>query len=75
LTTTEGRQNREVDFLICHEGKWGILMIWDEEKAAELELSLFKDRGIRIVQPYGATLCGEQPNRVVREFLEILSRA
>lgn len=75
LTTPEGRQNREVDFLICHEGKWGILLIWDEEKAAELELSLFKERGIRIVQPYGATLCGEQPDRVVREFLEILSRA
>ncbi|MEG4342089.1 pentapeptide repeat-containing protein [Microcoleus sp. A003_D6] len=28
LTTPAGRQNQEPDFLIFHQGKWGILEIW-----------------------------------------------
>jgi hypothetical protein len=27
LTTTQGRRNRECDFLVCYEGIWGILEV------------------------------------------------
>lgn len=74
LTTTEGRQNQEPDFLIFHQGKWGILEVWHQDTAAYEERSrLFKSHGICIVEHYDANRCSEQPDRVVQEFLEILS--
>ncbi len=86
LTTPEGRQNQDFDFLICHEGKLGILGVWHQDATTEEErvshsvealqqLRLFKEHGIQIIQHYDASLCSEQPDRVVREFMEILSQA
>lgn len=80
LTTPEGRENQEFDFLILHQSKWGILQIDSEESqqepVKEEELHrLFKYHGIRIVQHCDASRCGEEPDRVVQEFLEMLSQA
>ncbi|MBD1921290.1 pentapeptide repeat-containing protein [Microcoleus sp. FACHB-831] len=76
LTTTEGRQNQEPDFLIFHQGKWGILEVLHQDTAAYEERSrLFKSHGICIVEHYDANRCSEEPDRVVQEFLEILSQA
>jgi hypothetical protein len=80
LTTPEGRENQEFDFMILHQSKWGILQIDSEESqqepVKEEELHrLFKYHGIRIVQHCDASRCGEEPDRVVQEFLEMLSQA
>jgi Pentapeptide repeats (8 copies) len=72
ITTTEGRENQEPDFLIFHNGKWGILEVdgeVDEERDRILE-----SHGIPIIQHYDATQCSDQPDLVVQEFLEMLSQ-
>lgn len=77
LTTSENRQNREPDFLVCHQGNWGILEVdgsqHDAEKDAERD-SFFKVHGISIIERYTAKQCREHADNVVQEFLKILSR-
>ena len=72
LTTTEGRENQEPDFLIFHNGKWGILEV-DGEVDQERD-RILQSHGIPIIQHYDSTQCSEQPDRVVQEFLEMLSQ-
>ena len=76
LTTPAGRQNQEPDFLIFHQGKWGILEIShpDTEKD-ETRDRLFASHGISIIHYCDANRCREEPDRIVQEFLEILSKA
>lgn len=76
LTTSEGRQNQEPDFLIFHQGKWGILQVSHEdgEKYEECGDRLFQSHGIQIVQHYAATRCQAEPDRVVEEFLKTLNQ-
>jgi hypothetical protein len=76
------RQNREADFLVCHEGKWGILEVDGEpyhppaRKVHEDERDrLFKLHGIRVVEHFDAHRCFESPQAVVREFLALLKQA
>ena len=75
LTTPAGRQNQEPDFLIFHQGKWGILEIShsDTEKD-ETRDRLFASHGISIIHYCDANRCTEEPDRIVREFLDILSQ-
>jgi len=75
LTTPAGRQNQEPDFLIFHQGKWGILEIShpDTEKD-ETRDQLFASHGISIIHYCDANRCTEEPDRIVREFLDILSQ-
>ncbi|MBD1811914.1 pentapeptide repeat-containing protein [Microcoleus vaginatus DQ-U2] len=77
LTTPEGRQNLEADFLIFHQNKLGMLKIdsgSSHPNATEYEMcQLFIDSGIFLVKHYDATRCSEQPDLVVQEFLELLS--
>ncbi len=75
------RENREPDFLICAEGKWGILevdgepfhpparTVHDHERAR-----LFKAHGVRVVEHFDAATCYRDPDGVVRQFLELLRR-
>jgi hypothetical protein len=76
LTTPEGRQNQEPDFLIFHQGKLGILEIWhpDTEKNQE-RARFFASHGIRIIHYCDANQCRDEPDRIVQEFLDILSQA
>jgi Pentapeptide repeats (8 copies) len=76
LTTPAGRQNQEPDFLIFHQGKWGIIEIWhpDTEKD-ETRDRIFASHGISIIHYCDAQRCREEPDRVVQEFLDILSHA
>jgi len=76
LTTPSGRQNQEPDFLIFHQGKWGILEILhpDTEKD-ETRDRLFASHGIRIIHYCDANRCTEEADRIVQEFLDILSQA
>jgi uncharacterized protein YjbI with pentapeptide repeats len=79
LTTPEGRQNLQADFMIFHQNKLGMLKIDSEsshQNATEDEMcGLSVDSGICLVKHYDATRCSEQPDVVVQEFLEILSQA
>jgi hypothetical protein len=76
LTTPEGRQNQEPNFLIFHEGKWGILDVWHQDAAKNEEFdNLFRAYGIHIIEHYDANRCREQPDSVVQDFLDILSQA
>lgn len=82
LGPVQSRQNREPDFLICYEGKWGILevdgepfhppsrTVHDHERDR-----LFKQSGIRIVEHFDANKCYEQADEVVRVFLDLLKQA
>jgi hypothetical protein len=80
LTSTEGRENKQVDFLIFSQGKSGILEIdrppsqQDEANFRECD-QIFQTHGISIIQYYNPSRCSEEPDRVVQEFLETLSQA
>lgn len=79
LTSNEGRENKEADFLIFYQGKSGILVIKsalfqpDGENFQECD-RIFQSHGISIIQYYDATRCSEDPDQVVQEFLEIFSQ-
>jgi hypothetical protein len=71
------KDHREPDFLICHDGTWGILEVAyhpnryekDSEKA-----DWFKQSGILCVQHYTAERCYNESGKVVDKFLEILAQ-
>jgi hypothetical protein len=69
--------HREVDFLICQDGIWGILEVSFHpnryEKDSEKD-TWFKKSGILCIQHYTSERCYQSPCNVVEEFLEILSK-
>lgn len=82
LSTPEGRRNREPDFLICDEGRWGILEVDGgpfhppQRSAMEHQRDrLFLDHGVKVVQRFDATDCFATPDKVVADFCRILKRA
>jgi hypothetical protein len=81
LTTTQGRQNRECDFLVCYEGIWGILEVDGEpfhpvSRAAEDHKrdGFFLDHGVW-VHRFDSDECFKSPDNVVRRFLQRLKRS
>jgi hypothetical protein len=81
LTTTQGRQNLECDFLICYEGIWGILEVdggsfHPPSRAAEDHKrdGFFLDHGVW-VHRFDSNECFNFPDGVVRRFLERLKRS
>lgn len=76
------RENKEPDFLICLNGKWGILEVDGEpfhppsRTVEDHERDrLFKQHGIRVVEHYDANRCYEHPEEVVDNFLKLLNQA
>ncbi len=79
VTTGDGRRNREADFLVCSDGKWGILevdgepfhppsrTVHDHERDR-----LFKAHGIRLIEHFDSSECFQHPEIVVRKFLNLL---
>ena len=75
---TGGRGNKEVDFLVCYQGNWGIIEVdgpyhtpirrVDEQERERL----FRRYGIRSYERFDATRCYEHPDEVVKEFLEMM---
>ena len=71
------QDHREVDFLICHDGVWGILEIayhsgrYEKDKEKD---SWFKTSGILCIEHYTAEKCFNAPKKVVDEFLEVLAK-
>jgi uncharacterized protein YjbI with pentapeptide repeats len=80
LNQSEVRVNKESDFLVFQAGKFGILEVdgreWHQIAADDHERDrLFKRYGIRVIERFDATRCWNEPDKVVQEFLEILSQA
>ncbi len=75
LTTREGRLNQQPNFAIFHQGKLGILLIDPVEQHPEQSHEYETSQSLPIVQRYHANRCREEPDRVVQEFLAILTQA
>ncbi len=82
LGLPDARLNREPDFLVCHNGKWGMLEVDGEpfhppsRTVQDHERDrLFKQHGIRAVEHFDATACYETPQAVVKKFLDILQQS
>lgn len=78
----DARRNREADFLVCLDGRWGILEVDGEpfhpasRTVDDHERDrLFKTHGIRVVEHFDAGECFENPRGVVQKFLAILGKA
>jgi hypothetical protein len=82
LGPSTDRKNREADFLICYEGRWGILEVdgepfhpptrTAEDHARDRE---FREFGVRLVEHFDATECYQDPDEVVKQFLKLLERS
>jgi hypothetical protein len=72
---------REPDFLVCQDGKWGILEVMGEQYHPSStamrdhdRARLFKDYGLYYIEFYSADQCYDTPDAVVADFLERLSK-
>ena len=82
LGQTNDRKNREADFLVCVDGKWGILEVDGEPFHPPSRTvhdhdrdRLFKLHGIRMTEHFDAERCRKEPDEVVRLFLDLLRKA
>lgn len=81
LGQASARLNREADFLVCAEGRWGILevdgepfhppsrTVHDHERDR-----LFRLHGVRVAEHFDAEKCRNDPDAVVRTFLDLLRK-
>ena len=81
-TAVLGQKNtkREPDFLVCQDGRWGILEVMGEPyhpSATAMKdhdrARLFKNYGLHVIEFYDANRCYNHPDDVVDEFLNLLS--
>jgi hypothetical protein len=78
LNTAKGRENKEADFLICYNGKWGILEVDGPFHTAERRVEeqererIFKKNGIKVVERFDAERCYNNPDEVVQEFFKMI---
>jgi hypothetical protein len=76
-TGTNYKDHREVDFLICNDGVWGVLEVsyhpgrYEQDKEKD---SWFKRSGILCIEHYTAEQCYQYTEKVVNEFLEHLAK-
>lgn len=83
LNTPEGRQNVEPDFLVCCDTpkgfRWGIIEVDDPSHTSKRRVKeqererYFEHSGVRVYR-FDSKRCDEQPDNVVRELLELLSK-
>ena len=78
LTTPKGRENKEADFLICYNGKWGVLEVDGPFHTAERRVEeqererIFKKNGIKVVERFDSERCYNNPDEVVQEFFKMI---
>jgi hypothetical protein len=82
-TAVLGEKNikREPDFLVCKDGKWGILEVMGESYHPSTtamrdhdRARLFKDYGLICIEFYDAERCYNHSDEVVDDFLERLMK-
>ena len=86
VMSESGMKTREVDFLICSRGKWGILEcdgeLWHFLKKGELPSAAndhkrdndFNRHGQWFIKRFTAEECKKAPHQVVRQFLDMLHK-
>jgi hypothetical protein len=78
LNQGEGRITKEADFLVCQNGKWGVLEVdgpYHPRAATDHERDrLFQQHGIKVTQRFTAEDCFSDAPRVVRQFLTLLQQ-
>lgn len=79
LGPTAHRHNKEPDFLICCDGKWGILevdgQLFHQEAAQDHERDRqFRQQGIKVIERFSGRRCLEDPDEVVQTFIRILQQ-
>jgi len=78
LNTSKGRENKEADFLICYNGKWGVLEVDGPFHTAERRVEeqererIFKKNGIKVVERFDSERCYNNPDEVVQEFFKMI---
>jgi uncharacterized protein YjbI with pentapeptide repeats len=78
LNADNGRANKEANFLVRYKGNWGILEVDEiyytpERRTEEQERErMFKRNGIKVVERFDPKSCYKNPDKVVKEFLEII---
>lgn len=71
------QNHREVDFLVCQNGAWGILEVsyhpgrYEEDSEKDV---WFKRSGLLCIQHFTAERCYRQPAKVLDEFFQILEQ-
>jgi hypothetical protein len=80
LGPRKDRENFEPDFLVCHKGKWGILEVDGEPYHPATRTvedherdRFFRLHGIPVVEHYDAAECFENADKVVQQFLFLVS--
>ncbi len=73
------RRNKEADFLICLDGKWGILEVDGEAYHSTAATDHERDRffrayGIRVIERFTASQCYNNAEAVIRRFLVLLKK-
>lgn len=79
LGVPEHRHNKEPDFLVCVNGKWGILEVdgkaFHQEAAQDHERDRqFRQQGIKTIERFLAQRCLQEPDEVVATFLRIVQQ-
>lgn len=77
LTEHGKRVTKEVDFLVCKDGHWGILEVdgcQHRESRAEdmMRDDIFTDAGVWFIRRYPATICKQKPVWVAQDFISRL---
>jgi hypothetical protein len=78
LSNGDSRLTREADFLVCKDGKWGVLEVdgpFHPRAAVDHERDrLFQEHGIRVTQRFDWEECYNDAPGVVRKFLTLLAK-
>lgn len=82
IALEHGHTNVEPDFVVCQEGRWGILEVDGEpfhpRERSAIEHSrdrLFRRHGVVCVERFDAKKCYGQPDKTVEEFLLLMVKA
>jgi hypothetical protein len=71
------QDHREVDFLICHDGVWGILEVACHPNRFEQDaqkMGWFKQSGILCIEHVTAERCHQDAKGVLTQFLAVLAK-
>jgi hypothetical protein len=77
LGSTRENEKKETDFLICDQGRWGVLEVVSKEyhpspqRDKERAKSL-REFGVAVVKFFDADRCYNEPDAVIDEFLSFL---
>ena len=77
LGATRENEKKETDFLVCDQGRWGVLEVVSKEyhpspKGDEERAKTLRIFGVAVVAFFDADRCYNEPEAVIEEFLSIL---